>query len=269
MSAKKKILLRYAIQSIVLFAPVLALKYSIESGTKAELTSRLCVSFFVISLVLVYEYYDLYVPANNLRKFREWYLPIILDECKEKFGEDIRINVLIAERLCFFPFVKIFRWKHGSGYEIIPANHPDQKLKFTTGQGVSGVVYKCQEPKFVDFTETNLKKLSTWGWCVQMVSVVCGIFYRTLDEDHGLSSQQIEKNNLWFWPWQLDQIKEVKAILSIPIKKKNPKEDWCSLGVINLDTVKDNIVDKIKKIEKSAEDKGFLIKHSYTIGKMF
>lgn len=269
MSAKKKILFRYLIQSLVLFAPVVILKFSVGNKTKAELVSHLCVSFFVISLVLVYEYYDLYVPVNNLRKFREWYLPILLDECEEKFGKNIRINILIAERLWFFPFIKIFRWKCGCGYKTAEADHPDQKLKFTTWQGVSGVVYRCKEPKFIDFTEIDLQSLSKFDWCVQVARVVRGIFYKAPKEGHNLSTQHIQKNKLWFLPWQLSQINGVKAILSVPIMKENTKGTWCPLGVINLDTVEDSLVYKIKNIERVDVDKRLLIKHSGTIGRMF
>ena len=94
-------------------------------------------------------------------------------------------------------------------------NHKDKNLTLMTWQGASGLAFRSQRPQFVDLRVD----WSAMSWLERWI---------------------IHKK-LKLFRWQLSKVRNVKAILSIPVLKENRLGTWHSIGIINIDAPNEEI----------------------------
>jgi hypothetical protein len=230
-----KILIRHLSQILIIIAPAFTLSWSILdwlgysgaptnvvqvnywfihlSGSKQEVELKIRMALIVTAsiLVFIHEAYEHYIPERDLKKFRVLYLEDMKKKWRNYLLPDIRVSILHARRLWYFPFIKIFSWTLTDGYA---PNDLDANLFLTSRQGVAGIALRKKMPQLADMRERRQASfIERWF-----------LF-----------------NQFHLWPWQLHKTGSVKCKLSIPLLietgELNPR--WRSVGVINLDTATD------------------------------
>jgi hypothetical protein len=240
-------LLRYGCQALLVLGPVFTLNWSLLNllglsnkrptdivslhlwlwqltGPKqtVELKLRLIVSTIALVGVFTAEIFDLYLPDRQRRQFRAEYFAEKQGEWQKKLGQDVRINIMFAHRLWFFPFLRVFRWGWRSDNYSPPEGHFDANILLTEWQGVCGLAFRARDAKFIDFRNSPTPVLRWW-------------------------QRWPPWNRFHLWPSQLRKTAKLRYVVSIPIMKEKANGSWTAVGVINLDSISDSGADVLDK----------------------
>lgn len=251
-----KLIIKYLSQAIIVFTPLLTLKYSLLdffgfkdntlelnlilykfSGTKdeVELIIRLALVTLALLLMIMYDIIDYYLPQRRFKAFSQLYINNIIEEWREgipgNIRDGIRINIMFVYRPFLFPLVRLFRWYKSYGYD--PQANPDgplapsdMNLSLMSFQGLCGEALRKRVSRFSKVEDLN--NLQWYQKCIPCLN----------------------QFNLFYW--QLLKTKFVKAILSVPICIDSDENNgnWKVVGIINVDTLTDEGVKYLENNKK-------------------
>lgn len=259
-----RMFLRYISQGLLVLGPLLTLEWSFLDwccpnqnlspgqglhvwfttipGSKQEIefVLRLIATTIALFLVFTYEILDLYVPRRDLREFRNIFLKEKGKTWRKEFLDDIRINVMFARRYWYFPFFRILDCIWNDGYTPspkLPKSSRGVNPWLTEWQGLSGLVLRTGEAKWVDFREKQPKTYR---------------FYERWPP----------WNQFHLWPWQLNKMEHITAALTVPVVLQRSQGVWKSVGVINLESMTDKGADNL------LDNKDSLVEYFWRYGKI-
>lgn len=223
-----RLLLRTAVQATLALAPF---AWTIASfrDDKQHPWLPIILTLMAMSVAVLMDVFDLFVPHISAARFRDDYLKTQLEEWKTKIASDgIRINVMYVRRRWYFLFARFFQWDANQGFEPANGAHHDLKLLLHVRQGVCGVAFRANQIQFADLTGES--KLTGWfPW---------------------------PRGTYRLWPWQARKVTAVgvKAVLSVPMWRtvgpvNNPH--YRAVGVINLDARTDEAAALLKNNRES------------------
>lgn len=180
---------------------------------------RWCQVFFMgvaLALLQLFDYFEFELPRIRARKFGTAYVGrfVVQELCDlgAKFGDDIRLNVLVARRIWWTLFlVRRFEWFVTKGFR---AQHPDNRLWLCTKQGLAGLEFSDGRGAFLDTRELG-----------------------SIGNDSGWP----DRGNFYLFSGQRAKTRHLKALMSVQMarEKPGPVPVWQRVGVINVDAVSD------------------------------
>jgi hypothetical protein len=175
------------------------------------------ITITAVTLGLLIDVFDLYVPHVSAARFKDEYVGTHLELWRKQVGEGVRINVLYVRRRWYLLFTRCFAWSVHNGFDPTHGRHHDLNMLLHVSQGVCGAAFRQSEIKFADLRNEPSVPAK------------------------GLFRQGPYK----LWPRQTRKIRRVnlKAVLSIPMWKKIGRDvnnlTYKPVGVINLDATTD------------------------------
>lgn len=232
-----KIVLRFLWRSVVLLWPFLLpfilklagtefrfvdqlhLKIGADGKVSAEPWVRVALSFVMLAATFAYDLYEYYEPRNRAERFNKNYVTTVvfaafkesLQGSNVNFGEDVRINALLAARPLYR--LRRFKWLVWDGYSYSQGIWPDAELGLWGFQGVSGKVMREKTRLSAD-----LRGPPALTWADKYL----------LQNEYCLCSGQLKKTS------------HVQYILSVPMLKtlkETPTLRQSVVGVFNVDAV--------------------------------
>ncbi len=183
------------------------------SGTADQIEFKLGLLGSVVAFLLTMtaDLVAVYLPLRSFKVFRVWYIDrVAADDWKKVLFPGVRISILHATRPAWFPFFRRFHWIWCTGFE--PGNHHGGGVLLWSWQGVSGQSYCSEQSRFVRLDPPQNGVAEKARWMLRMIR-----FFR-------LS------------PLQAWRLRQVRAVLSVPLIVDIGRNRCRAIGVLNLDT---------------------------------
>lgn len=218
---------------------------ALGSGPKPEVEMKLrfLLTSAGVAWLMVFGYFDAYLPSRTLESFRHEYLSNVVSTQwrKGRLRSTLRVNVMYLRWRWFMPFGRSFSvvWK-----DKFHPSDKDGSLCLYRWQGACGRAARTKEAFFVDFRTESAEETS-WlrAWLLQ------GRYHMA--------------------PWQTKKARHLKAILSVPmfdVRGRAGNEQQYCVGVINIDARTDEDGDYLSSRAKDLAI--YLARHGQLITKM-